>query len=220
MKRWQVIGFGSIPILVLILTLSAVATQAQEAWDSTHVATINRRTMAVARSEYPPSADRILIPDAIQDYLADELIDAGHGDERVYCLTGEWIEPGAVYVRGVSRSAELDADTKHVVPVPCPPEAIARVHLHTAPNSCFWSAQDQTSFKNRVIMFGTHYAFDLVVCWDHGEVVAKAWSWDELREIEDELTATAPVFSHAYARMLLYKAYDLDLDSLYVGRWP
>lgn len=212
----------------VLLLVAAQGVKAQGLQDN-HVDTINQRTQAIAHRNYPPSLRNIEIPDSVQRWLEAELVDAGDGAERAYCAFGKWVNIDVIQLDRIERSVELVANTNRIVTIPCPPEALGRAHLHTraaGESTCWWSVPDASSFKNRVIVFGTVFLIDLVVCWEQGQPTVKAYGWGDLAIWETkpaEPHGVPPVFSvrtHQYLRAVFRNVFSLDVDTLYVGRWP
>lgn len=221
----------AVAMMLLLVAAQGFVAQAQELnVQEERRRMIERGSLLIAQGFYPNGLDSINVAPEIVTFLGDELVAAGQGGvERAYCLFGRitqvhpglWIEIDSIY-----RSPELgEADSVKMTPLPCPPEALGRAHLHTAPPDkldlqpmIFWSRLDGVSFKTRTSVFGTVYYFDMIVGWTNEGPTWAVWSWDELAEWEAQPGVDFYVVPHEYIRAGLLHHHGVDIDTLYVER--
>lgn len=173
--------------------------------------------------EYPSGLDAVAIEDHIADWLIGNLAMAGSGDEQLFCLYGE-VRNGVARVTAASEAVALKVSPESITALPCPPSAIAQAHTHTkfedsagVPHTCWWSIPDARTFKSRSSLYGTSYAFDVVVCWNKGTPSIVWFDWDSLRDGEEEW-GSLPVYSHDFFREFFLNEYEVDIDTLYADQ--
>ena len=209
----------------MALVLLVVVAQGLTAQEARRV-NIERGALAVAQGFYPNGLDSVDVAPEIVTWLGEELEEVGRGGaERAYCLFGRLtrIVPGLwITVDSIYRSPELYADSMSMTPLPCPPDAVGRAHLHTYQDdddatSLFWSRRDAASFKTRVSIFGTVLYFDMIVGWTEAGPTWATWSWGELVEWEEQ-PGVEPFYvaPHEYIRTGLLRRFGVDIDTLYV----